>query len=323
VAVLFGNAELRVYQIPRDPELEALLLGHAVRFWEDHVLKDIPPPAKCEADYQHVFAQGSPRAIEASPEIARLIRELLRVQEQIEQQEQQVSQMKQRIMGIMEDAEILNFDGKVLATWKAPKPSIRLDAKRLTEEHPEWVLPYQVPLPYLIQCAWYLLLTQVPHCDVAVLFGNAELRVYQIPRDPELEILLLDHAIRFWEDHVLKDIPPPAKCEADYQHVFAQGSPRTIEASPEIAKLTQELLRVQEHIEHQEQEVSQMKQRIMGVMEDAELLNFDGMVLATWKAPKPSVRLDAKRLTEEHPEWVLPYQVPVQSNRRLLIKTNF
>ena len=181
----------------------------------------------------------------------------------------------------------------------------------------------QVPLPYLIQCAWYLLLTQVPHCDVAVLFGNAELRVYQIPRDPELEILLLDHAVRFWEDHVLKDIPPPAKCEADYQHVFAQGSPRTIEASPEIAKLTQELLRVQEHIEQQEQQVSQMKQRIMGVMEDAEILNFDGKVLATWKAPKPSLRLDAKRLTEEHPEWVLPYQVAVQSNRRLLIKTTF
>lgn len=181
----------------------------------------------------------------------------------------------------------------------------------------------QVPLPYLIQCAWYLLLTQVPHCDVAVLFGNAELRVYQIPRDPELEILLLDHAVRFWEDHVLKDIPPAAQNEADYQHVFAKGSPRTIEASPEIAKLTQELLRVQEHIEQQEQQVSQMKQRIMGVMEDAEILNFDGKVLATWKAPKPSVRLDAKRLTEEHPEWVLPYQVPVQSNRRLLIKTTF
>jgi len=66
-----------------------------------------------------------------------------------------------------------------------------------------------------------------------------------------------------------------------------------------------------------------MKQRVMGVMQDAEILNFDGKVLATWKAPKPSVRLDAKRLTEEHPEWVLPYQVPVQSNRRLLIKTNF
>jgi len=117
----------------------------------------------------------------------------------------------------------------------------------------------QVPLPYLIQCAWYLLLTQVPHCDVAVLFGNAELRVYQIPRDPELEILLLDHAVRFWEDHVLKDIPPAAQSEADYQHVFAKGSPRTIEASPEIAKLIQELLRVQEHIEQQEQQVSQMK----------------------------------------------------------------
>jgi predicted phage-related endonuclease len=134
-----------------------------------------------------------------------------------------------------------------------------------------------------------LLLTQVPSCDVAVLFGNADLRIYQIPSDPELEALLLEHAIRFWEDHVLKDIPPPAKCEADYQHLFERGTQRMIDASPEIVKLIQELLRVQEQIEQQEQQVSQMKQRIMGVMEDAEILHLDGKVLATWKAPKPSV----------------------------------
>jgi putative phage-type endonuclease len=179
----------------------------------------------------------------------------------------------------------------------------------------------QVPLPYLIQCAWYLLLTQVPSCDVAVLFGNADLRIYQIPRDLELEALLLEHAIRFWEDHVLKDYPPVAQSEADYQHLFARGTQRMIDASPEIVKLIQELLRVQEQIEQQEQQVSQMKQRIMGVMEDAEILHLDGKVLATWKAPKPSLRLDTKRLTDEHPEWALPYQVPVQPSRRLLIKT--
>jgi putative phage-type endonuclease len=179
----------------------------------------------------------------------------------------------------------------------------------------------QVPLPYLIQCAWYLLLTQVRSCDLAVLFGNADLRIYHIPRDPELETLLLHRAVSFWENHVIKDCPPSAQCEADYQHLFAKGLPKTIEANAQTMALIQELHRVQEQIEQYEIQVSQMKQSIMGVMADAEVLQFAGKVVATWKAPKSSLRLDAKRLTEDHPEWVQPYQVPVQSSRRLLIKS--
>jgi putative phage-type endonuclease len=33
----------------------------------------------------------------------------------------------------------------------------------------------QVPLPYLVQCAWYLAITGLEHADLAVLFGNADL----------------------------------------------------------------------------------------------------------------------------------------------------
>lgn len=42
--------------------------------------------------------------------------------------------------------------------------------------------------------------------------------------------------------------------------------------------------------------------------------------MATWKAPKPSLRLDAKRLTEEHPDLVHQYEVPIQNSRRQVIK---
>ena len=45
-----------------------------------------------------------------------------------------------------------------------------------------------------------------------------------------------------------------------------------------------------------------------------------GQVLATWKSPKQSYRLDSKRLEIEHPELILQYQVPIQNSRRLVIK---
>jgi len=59
----------------------------------------------------------------------------------------------------------------------------------------------------------------------------------------------------------------------------------------------------------------------MSKMEDAEVLSFNGQTLATWKAPKTSLRLDTKRLSEEHPDLVTHYQVPIQYNRRLVIKS--
>jgi hypothetical protein len=67
-------------------------------------------------------------------------------------------------------------------------------------------------------------------------------------------------------------------------------------------------------------EISHIKQTIMGQMGEAELLTYQGQVLATWKSPKQSYRLDSKRLELDHPELILQYQVPVQNSRRLVVK---
>jgi hypothetical protein len=57
-------------------------------------------------------------------------------------------------------------------------------------------------------------------------------------------------------------------------------------------------------------------------MQDAEVLTFTGQTLATWKAPKPSYRLDAKKLEQAHPELIAQYQTPIGNSRRLVIKAN-
>ncbi len=95
---------------------------------------------------------------------------------------------------------------------------------------------------------------------------------------------------------------------------------KSVEAAAETCELIKKLKSLNEQVEHYEAEISQIKQSIMGQMQDAEVLTFHGQTLATWKAPKPSLRLDAKRLTEEHPDLVHQYQVPIQNSRRLVIK---
>ena len=189
----------------------------------------------------------------------------------------------------------------------------------------EWGEPGtdQVPMTYLVQCLWYLLITQLERADLAVLFGNSDLRIYTITRDPSLEEVLLEKAVQFWEGYVKTDLPPPAQNEMDYKKLFAKSVPaKAVEAQPSTAQLLTTLPLAQSELDQCEARISQIKQVVMSEMQDAEVLTFSGQTLATWKAPKPSYRLDVKKLEQAHPELTSQYQLPINNSRRLVIKVN-
>ena len=179
----------------------------------------------------------------------------------------------------------------------------------------------EVPMSYLVQCLWYLAITNLERCDVAVLFGNSDFRIYEVYRDKELEDLIMSKAAAFWHYYVQADTPPPAQCESDYQYLFKKEVPgKVIEADPSVCELTQKLQLLNSEIKSKELEISQIKQTIMGQMGEAEMLTYKGQVLVTWRSPKQSYRIDGKRLEAEHPEIISEYQVPIQNSRRLVIK---
>ena len=179
----------------------------------------------------------------------------------------------------------------------------------------------QVPLTYLCQCLWYMAITNISRVDLAVLFGNSDFRIYEISRDLELESTILQKASFFWNTYVLHDVPPPAMSEEDCQTLFSKGDPaKSVEAKIETLELTKRLHLLNHEIDVREEEISAMKQNIMNQMGAAETLTYQGKVLATWKAPKPSFRLDSKTLEQEHPEIASHYKIPVQNSRRLVIK---
>ena len=179
----------------------------------------------------------------------------------------------------------------------------------------------QVPMSYLCQCIWYMAITGIDKTDLAVLFSNSDFRIYEIARDQALEELVIAKATTFWDEHVLKDIPPPVQSEQDCQTLFSKGDPaKSIEAKEETLELTKRLALLHSEINVREEEISSIKQSIMNQMGEAELLTYQGRTLASWKAPKPSFRLDSKALELEHPEIASNYKIPVQNSRRLVIK---
>ena len=179
----------------------------------------------------------------------------------------------------------------------------------------------EVPMSYLCQCIWYMAITNLNRVDLAVLFGNSDFRIYEIVRDKELEAIILQKANLFWNEHVLKDVPPPAMSEEDCQTLFRKGDPnKSVEAKAKTLGLTKRLQQLNSEIDVRAGEISSIKQSIMRQMGAAETLTYQGKVLATWKAPKPSFRLDSKTLEQEHPEIASLYKIPVQNSRRLVIK---
>jgi hypothetical protein len=179
----------------------------------------------------------------------------------------------------------------------------------------------EVPLSYLCQCIWYMAITNLNRVDLAVLFGNSDFRIYAINRDLGLENTILQKARHFWNEHVLQDIAPPAQSEADCQTLFSKGDPKkSLEAQSETLELSRRLALLNSEISTREEAISSIKQAIMNQMGEAETLTYQGKVLATWKAPKPSYRLDSKRLELEYPEISENYKIPVQNSRRLVIK---
>jgi putative phage-type endonuclease len=179
----------------------------------------------------------------------------------------------------------------------------------------------EVPMSYLCQCIWYMAITSINQVDLAVLFGNSDFRIYAMNRDLGLENTVLEKASLFWNDYVLKDIPPPAQSEADCQTLFSKGDPKkSLEAQSETLELAKRVALLNSEISAREEAISTIKQAIMSEMGEAETLTYQGKVLATWKAPKPSYRLDSKRIEAEHPEIANNYKIPVQNSRRLVIK---
>jgi putative phage-type endonuclease len=179
----------------------------------------------------------------------------------------------------------------------------------------------QVPMSYLCQCLWYMAITNINIVDLAVLFGNSDFRIYEISRDLELESTILQKANFFWNEHVLRDVPPPAMSEEDCQTLFSKGDPaKSVEAKIETLELRKRLALLNSEIDTREDEISAIKQNIMNQMGAAETLTYQGKVIATWRAPKPSFRLDSKRLETDHPQIASNYKIPVQNSRRLVIK---
>jgi putative phage-type endonuclease len=159
-----------------------------------------------------------------------------------------------------------------------------------------------VPESYLLQCAFYASVCNVPKVDLAVLIGGQDFRIYTYERNMDLENKIISIASNFWNNHVLKDIPPAPITQADIKTLYKQDNSESVEANPEILTKVNRLKDIKEQQKALDEEKDALVLEIQSYMKDnAVLVNTDGKTLVTWKTGKPRAIIDATKVKELYP----------------------
>jgi predicted phage-related endonuclease len=181
----------------------------------------------------------------------------------------------------------------------------------------------EVPAAYLVQCAWYLMLSGCSSAHLAVLIGNADFRVYELVRDTQLERVLLNAALHFWHEHVLAGRPPVPVGREDAQLLHPAETPGlAVQASERLRQGLRRLKRIQAGVAELERRAECLRDEVAAAMGPAERLEWGGRTLASWRQARPAARLDTARLRREHPQLARDYTTESAPVRRLVIGGN-
>lgn len=176
----------------------------------------------------------------------------------------------------------------------------------------------EVPDQYQCQAQWYMGVTGVDVCHMAVLIGGNKYRQYRIERNQDLINVLFETAHDFWHNHVLVGIEPDATTLQNAKDKYPRHNPDTtldVEPDSEIAKVFEhyESLKAQEKEIKAALELAQTD--LICQIQDNEALAIDGEVVATYKT-QVSNRFNSSQFKKDMPE--LAEQYIKQSESRVM-----
>lgn len=174
---------------------------------------------------------------------------------------------------------------------------------------------------YRAQVEAYMMLTGCVHWDLAVLIGNADFRVYHLHADAELQAMIREAVVEFWERYVLTKTPPPATCERDVARLFPSSTEgKALQASAEMLATLESLKKARRAAEEAGYEVEALETRLKEYMGDAEALKDGDATLCTWKSSAGRVLVDSKALRADYPEVFKIVSKVGEGSRRFSVK---
>lgn len=187
-----------------------------------------------------------------------------------------------------------------------------VDAKKLGAEGSDEILD-----TWLCQVAWYCAITNSDKADIAVLVGGQKYLQYTYMRNREFEENLINIGLNFWNNHVLKRIPPEPINNSDVLLKYRKAKiDSKIKINPDIHMKVIELKLNKEDIYDLNKKNKILEEDIKSYMKDNDtLVNDSGIILVTWKNQSPRITFDHKRLQAEMPDIYDKYKQKTDSIR--------
>lgn len=173
----------------------------------------------------------------------------------------------------------------------------------------EW-MEEEVPASYLIQCQHYMAVTGYKGWWIAVLIGGQKFVYKYIERDQEIIDYLISIEKDFWENHVLKRIPPAfdgSQASSDLLGMlYSTAKENTeIDLPPEAGELIDSYNQAKDEEKAIKERLRESENKLKSYLGESEKGRI-GERLVTWKNIK-SNRFDSKRFATEHPELYRQY----------------
>lgn len=180
----------------------------------------------------------------------------------------------------------------------------------------------ELPDQYALQVQWEMGITRQERAYVPTLHHGNTFRIYEVAADPAAFAAMADLVGRFWHDHVLADVAPPADGDPSTTRALRDAftdveAGRAVDLEADVVDLLRELPAAKAAVKTAEARRDHIENALRLALGDAEAGLVDGAPVVTWKAQTVRGRLDARTLEADHPTLAAQYRGPDTTTRVL------
>jgi len=158
----------------------------------------------------------------------------------------------------------------------------------------------QLPDYYLTQIHHYMCVYDARECDVAVLIGGNQFKIYTVIKDREMDKLLIEHETKFW-NCVETNTPPSLQNTSDWHLLHAKNLvDMELEITTEYLEYVNKLADIQQQIKILETDAEKLKINIMEFMGNHKNLLHDNKKIGQITVINDSLNWDLSALEKNH-----------------------
>lgn len=182
-----------------------------------------------------------------------------------------------------------------------------------------------LPYSYILQVAFYCAISGAKEADIAVLSATHDFKVYRYTKNENLEELIVEKAVKFWDSLEQNSAPDPQNLE-DIRHsnnqIFNKIKSESLLTTPSLQAEIDAYYQAKKEYEKAKKEMESRKLNLVKRIGKYDTVcDKEGIVLLTYKFDKkPRETIDKALLKDNYPDIWEKVSKRETPSRRLFIK---